>query len=112
LATAFGFLLIRKNIDPEEQIRQARARDQRVGNGKELKVEFMNYLYDNESEMLECNVAKFLHDKGYKVIWTPPYCPGLQPIELLWLAEKNHVAMHFFLCGTERNGDSHERGFW
>jgi hypothetical protein len=42
---------------------------------------FVNYLYDAKSEMLKCNVAKCLLDKGYKVIWTPPYCPGLQPIQ-------------------------------
>lgn len=28
---------------------------------------------------------------GYDVIFTPPYCPTLQPIELVWASVKNRV---------------------
>ena len=30
---------------------------------------------------------------GHEIVWTPPYCPKLQPIELFWAAGKNHVAL-------------------
>ncbi len=63
---------IRIQFDPKEQKKQAGARDLRIANGEELKVAFVNYLRDNKPEMLECKVEKFLHDKGFKVIWTPP----------------------------------------
>ena len=79
---------IRIQFDPEEQNKRAGARDPRIANGEELKVAFVNYLRDNKPEMLECKVEKFLHDRGYKVIWTLPYCPDLQPIELFWAAGK------------------------
>ena len=29
------------------------------------------------------------------MLWTPPYCPELQPIELFWAAGKNHVALQY-----------------
>lgn len=34
------------------------------------------------------------HDIGY-LLFTPPYCPALQPIELFWGHGKNHVARNF-----------------
>ena len=33
-----------------------------------------------------------MNEEGYKILWTPPYCPKLQPIEMFWAAGKNHVA--------------------
>ena len=44
-------------------------------------------------ELLECKVEAHLKDRGHQVIWTPPYCPELQPIELFWEAGKNHVVL-------------------
>jgi transposase len=103
---------IRIQFDPEEQKQRAGARDPRIANGEELKVAFMNYRRDNKPEMLECKVKKFLHDKGFKVIWTPPYCPGLQPIELFWAAGKNHAALYYFLGRTMKETVSHLREGW
>ena len=33
-----------------------------------------------------------MKQEGYEILWTPPYCPPLQPIEEFWGAGKNHVA--------------------
>ena len=30
--------------------------------------------------LLQCDVQKFLHGKGHRWLWTPPYCPWLQPV--------------------------------
>ena len=30
--------------------------------------------------------------EGFEILWTPPYCPPLQPIEEFWGSGKNHVA--------------------
>jgi transposase len=103
---------IRIQFDPEEQNKRARARDPRIANGEELKVALVNYLRDNKPEMLECKVEKFLHDKGFKVIWTPPYCPDLQPIKLFWAAGKNHAALYSFLGRTMKETVSHLREGW
>lgn len=35
-----------------------------------------------------------MKDRGHKLLWAPPYCPELQPIELFWEAWGNHVALH------------------
>jgi hypothetical protein len=44
--------------------------------------------------------------------WTPPCCPGLQPIELFWAAGKNHaVWMHFEGCKM-KDTVSHLRVGW
>ena len=37
-------------------------------------------------------VEKLLHDAGHSVIYTPPFCPEVQPIELLWAQVKQQVA--------------------
>ena len=40
-------------------------------------------------------MVEFIKSKGGYVLFTPPYCPDLQPIELFWAAGKNHArAMH------------------
>jgi hypothetical protein len=103
---------IRIYFDPGEQNKQARARDPRISNGEELKVPFVNYLCVNKPEMLECKVEKFLHDRGCKVIWTPPYCPDLQPIELFWAAGKSHAALYYFPGRTMKETMSHRREGW
>ena len=34
----------------------------------------------------------YLKSRGHQVLWTPPYCAKLQPIELYWAAGKNYAA--------------------
>jgi transposase len=100
------------HFNPKEQNKRAGARDPRIANGEDLKVAFVNYLRGNKPEMLECKVEKFLHDRGYKVIWTPHYCPNLQPIELFWAAGKDHAASYYFLGQTMKETVSHTREGW
>ncbi|CAM9966685.1 unnamed protein product, partial [Ectocarpus sp. 8 AP-2014] len=33
------------------------------------------------------------------LLFTPPYCPALQPIELFWAYGKNYVAANYLLKG-------------
>ena len=60
----------------------------------ELKLAILNYLKEHNKEVLECMVERFLNERGHEVVWTPPYSPDLQPIELFWAAGKNHVALN------------------
>jgi len=39
-------------------------------------------------------VEQLMSDAGHSIIYTPPYCPDVQPIELLWAAIKRQVASH------------------
>ena len=67
-----------------------------VPNVSELRLGMIKYFQENKPELLECKVERYLHDRGHEVLWTPPYCPGLQPIELFWAAGKNHAAWMYF----------------
>jgi transposase len=37
-------------------------------------------------------IEQLMSDKGYSLIYTPPFCPEVQPIELLWAEVKRYVA--------------------
>ena len=79
----------------DEQLQRAGVNKPRVGTLEELKVSFVHYLKEHDPQQLECKVEQILLDRGHKILWTPPYCPELQPIELFWAAGKNHVAAKF-----------------
>jgi transposase len=61
----------------------------------ELKLAIIHYLSIHKPEVLECQVEKFLKERGHRILWTPPYSPDLQPIELFWAAGKNYVAYNY-----------------
>ena len=84
----------------------------RVGTVEELKVSFVHYSKENDPQQLECKVERFLLERGHKILWTPPYCPELQPIELFWAAGKNHVAAKFETNQTMRNVVKYLREGW
>jgi len=37
-------------------------------------------------------VEQLMSDAGHALVYTPPYCPEVQPIELLWAQVKRYVA--------------------
>jgi hypothetical protein len=36
-------------------------------------------------------VEQLMDDAGHSLVYTPPFCPEVQPIELLWAAVKRYV---------------------
>ena len=60
----------------------------------ELKAELMVYLAAHPG-MNRTEVAKLFVAHGHELIYTPPYLPGVQPIERLWAYVKNHVAAQY-----------------
>ena len=62
----------------------------------ELKDATIGWLKENKPEALESKVELLFREKGWKIIWTPPYCPKFQPIELVWGAGKQRVAWGYF----------------
>jgi len=103
---------IRIDFGPEEQQQTASKSKPLVGNTHELKVSFVTYLKEHRPDLLECKVEKTLNEHGHKVLWTPPYCPELQPIELFWAAGKNHAANMFFSKRTMKGTVNHLREGW
>ena len=73
---------------------RAHAKNPMIPTSDELKLAILNYLKVHNREVLECQVELYLNARGHEVVWTPPYCPDLQPIELFWAAGKNHVALN------------------
>ena len=42
------------------------------------------WLKEHKPEALDSKVERLFREKGWKIIWTPPYCPKFQPIGLVW----------------------------
>jgi hypothetical protein len=53
-----------------------------IPNTDELKVAFVTYLKLYKPDVLDCQVENLLREKGHCILWTPPYCPEMQPIEM------------------------------
>ena len=51
-------------------------------------------------------------EKGHDVLWTPPYCPDLQPIETFWAIGKNNVASEFYDGRSMRETVNHLQDGW
>jgi hypothetical protein len=100
---------LRIPFDPEEQKQTASQSKPLVANATELKVTFVSYLQDNRPDLLECQVEKRLKQGGHKVLWTPPYCPELQPIELFWAVGKSHAVLMYFSKRTMRQAVKYVR---
>jgi hypothetical protein len=81
-------------------------------NVSELRMGIVKCFQEHRPGLLECKVEKCLHDHSHDVLWTPPHCPDLQPIELWWAAGKNYAAwMHFDGCKM-KDAVSHLRAGW
>jgi transposase len=80
---------------PDEQQASARSTHPRVATVDELKQSYIVWLKRHKPERLECKFEALLKEHEFEVLWTPPYCPDLQPIELFWAAGKNHVRLMF-----------------
>jgi hypothetical protein len=83
-----------------------------VPNVAELRLGIVKWFQDNRPDLLECQVEKYLKGRGHEVLWTPPYCPDLQPIELFWAAGKNHAAWMHFDGRKMKDVVSHLRAGW
>ena len=84
---------IRISFIPNEQIGRSSKSKPHIATMNELKLSFVKWIKQNDPSLLDCKVEAHLHDLGHRILWTPPYAPKLQPIELFWAAGKNHVAL-------------------
>ena len=107
-----GGEVMRVDFDGDEQIGRAAQSLPRVGTLEELKIAFVNYARENLPALLECKVEAYLQERRHDILWTPPYCPDLQPIELFWAAGKNHAALHFSQGRTMKDTVKHLREGW
>jgi transposase len=61
---------------------------------EELKAELSNYLTAHP-HINRTEVSKLFAETGHQLLYTPPYLPGVQPIERLWAYVKNFVASQY-----------------
>ena len=79
---------------PEQQLQRSGKKRPHTASVEELKFSFVTWLKRHNPRALECQVENYMEEKGYKILWTPPYCPDLQPIERFWACGKNNVSWH------------------
>ena len=60
---------------------------------EEMQLYMKEYL-DDHPELNRTLLQEEFHKHGYKLIFTPPYTPQVQPIELVWAHVKNYVSRH------------------
>lgn len=96
-----------------------KAQSQRAGPNKpwivkvdELKIAYVTWLKENNLPKLECKIEKYLKERGHEILWTPPYCPDLQPIELFWAGGKNYAASMYFTGRKMQDIVKHLRQGW
>ncbi len=46
----------------------------------EMRDGFLRVLRENKSPKVQCKVENMLRAAGHRWLWTPPYCPWLQPV--------------------------------
>jgi hypothetical protein len=66
----------------ESVLKKATKKQPNVPNVDELRDGIVSALRDMNSPKIECKVEALLYSKGHRWIWTPPYCPWLQPVSL------------------------------
>ena len=62
--------------------------------------------------MLDDEVQTYLASFGHDILWTPPYVPELQPIELFWGAGKNYAGYAHYTGRTMRETVADLRDGW
>ena len=63
--------------------------------------------------VLDSKVEKLFREKGWKIIWTPPYCPKFQPIGLVWGVGKQRAGTLYFRGRDLQTTREHlRRGFY
>ena len=63
-------------------------------------------------QVLDSKVERMFREKGWKIIWTPPYCPKFQPIELVWGVGKQRAGTLYFKGRDLKTTREHLRRGW
>ena len=63
----------------------------------ELTAAMVESLKANNPQALDSKVEAMFRARGYGIVWTPPYYPKFQPIELVWGAAKQRASGMYFV---------------
>jgi hypothetical protein len=72
------------------------SRAPRGPSSSELATATEAWLKQHAPEVLDSKVEALFRTKDWLIVWTPPYCPKFQPIELVWGAGKQRAATMWY----------------
>ena len=82
------------------------------GPSKEDLISAIQQWLDDHPDYNRTVVEQLMDDAGHSLIYTPPFCPEVQPIELLWAAVKRYVRDRSTLNRSTTEAREHaEQGF-
>ena len=58
------------------------------------------WLKANKPGVLDSKVEKAFREREWLIVWTPPYCPKFQPIELVWGVGKQRAGTLYKVVGA------------
>jgi hypothetical protein len=99
---AQGLTQFTANRDGTPTVFQRRTWQQRGGKNaaaptiKELQAAVKAHLKQHP-ELNKTKIDKLLEPLGHSIVWTPPFVPEVQPIELIWAHVKHQVASQYTL---------------
>ena len=80
---------------------------------EELQHPTQEWLKSERPEALDSKVEALFRENNWSIIWTPPYCPKFQPIELVWGVGKQRAGRLYFKGRTLEETRNHlRRGFY
>jgi hypothetical protein len=67
---------------------------------EEMRQALKAHVQAHHPGLFDTRIQREFRQRGWKLIFTPPYCPQFQPIELVWAFAKRHVACSYFYKRT------------
>jgi transposase len=78
----------------------------------EFRVSLLAWVTKNQPQLLDTELQGIFAEEEFQLIFTPPYCPKFQPIELLWRDSKNFVAKEYCINRNPRQTAHDLMDFW
>jgi hypothetical protein len=82
-------------VDNAHRIVPSHRFEAKVSDGGPLKDDLIGAIQkwlDDHPDHNRTVVEQLMDDAGHSLVYTPPFCPEVQPIELLWAKVKRYVA--------------------
>ena len=78
-------------FEVNEQLQRTASKANQLPDTKELRHATLRWFQTHKPDMVKPKLVVNFAAKGWHVLFTPPYWPDVQPIELFWAAGKNHA---------------------
>jgi len=78
----------------------------------ELRAALSSWFRIHHPDLLQTELESISEHYDFDLIFTPPYCPKFQPIELLWRDSKNFVAREWYLTRNPKQTANDLMDFW